>query len=275
MLPRVPGTHIGPAGYRANMPEGHTVHRSARDLQALVGRPVSVSSPQGRFPESALVDGEVLAAAEAYGKHLLLTFRDEHHVHVHLGMRGTWLPRPPDAPPIAQARVRLAAADVAWELVAPSRCELLGAEEVAVLVAGLGPDPLRPDADRSAAVAALGSSSRAVGATLLDQSAIAGVGNVFRAEALHAVGVHPAASGRDLDPAVLERMWDVLVVMMARAVDLGRIVTVDAADRSAVPEAEARRVYKRPQCYDCGAAVVVGQVGGRTSYHCPVEQPPV
>jgi formamidopyrimidine-DNA glycosylase len=40
-----------------------------------------------------------------------------------------------------------------------------------------------------------------------------------------------------------------------------------------VPESEARHVYKRERCYDCGAQVVVQEVGGRTSYHCPVEQP--
>jgi endonuclease-8 len=108
---------------------------------------------------------------------------------------------------------------------------------------------------------------------LLDQAVVSGVGNVFRAEALHAVGVHPAAPGRELDPAVLDRLWDVLVETMSRAVEDGRIVTVDARDRSAVPESEARRVYKRERCYDCGAAVEVGEVGGRTSYHCPVEQP--
>jgi endonuclease-8 len=255
------------------MPEGHTAHRSARDLRPLVGRPVAVSSPQGRFPESALVDAEVLDAADAYGKHLLLAFAIGQFVHVHLGMKGVWLRRPTDARPMPQARLRLALADLAWELVAPSRCELLGRERASALVAGLGPDPLRPDADRAAAVAALGSTARAVGAALLDQAVVAGVGNVFRAEALHVVGVHPATPGRHLDRAVLERLWDVLVAMMSRAVDDGRIVTVDAPDRSAVPQDGARRVYKRDRCYDCGATVVVAKVGGRTSYHCPVEQP--
>jgi endonuclease-8 len=60
---------------------------------------------------------------------------------------------------------------------------------------------------------------------------------------------------------------------MGRAVEDGRIVTVDVPDRLAVPEDEARRVYKQAHCRDCGADVDVGQVGGRTSYSCPVEQP--
>ena len=254
------------------MPEGHTVHRIARDLQPLVGSPVSVSSPQGRFPAAAL-DGELLASVDAYGKHLLLRFSSTAVVHVHLGMKGVWLRYPPEVEPMRQVRIRLAGRDVAWDLVAPSRCEVLSPERAAALVAGLGPDPLRPDADRTSALDALSASSAAIGAVLLDQSVLAGVGNVFRAEALHAIGVHPAAPARGVARTVLEELWTTLQRMMSRAVADGRIVTVDAPDRLAVPESEARRVYKREHCDDCGAAVVVGQVGGRTSYHCPVEQP--
>jgi endonuclease-8 len=59
---------------------------------------------------------------------------------------------------------------------------------------------------------------------------------------------------------------------MSQAVDDGRIITVDAADRLSVPESESRRVYKQEHCRDCGAPVTVGTVGGRTAYFCPVEQ---
>ena len=53
----------------------------------------------------------------------------------------------------------------------------------------------------------------------------------------------------------------------------GRIITVDAVDRLAVPEAEARRVYKREHCDDCGTPVVTGTIEGRTTYACPRCQP--
>lgn len=260
------------------MPEGHTVHRNAHDLALLVGGPVRVTSPQGRFAEAAaVVDGSALLVAEAWGKHLLLGLGGDaaadHYVHVHLGMRGKWLPRPPTEPPLAGARLRLEGAAGTWELVAPTTCELLDPAGADAVVARLGPDPLRPDADRDAALAALASPPTAIGALLMDQTVVAGVGNVFRAEALHAVGLHPRTPGRAVGPDRLARLWDVLVAMMTRAVDDGRIVTVDAADRAAVPEAEARRVYKQERCRDCGAGVVAEQLAGRTSYHCPVEQP--
>lgn len=256
------------------MPEGHTVHRSARDLGALRGRVLRASSPQGRFAAGAAVlDGDVLESSEAYGKHLLLRTAGEANLHVHLGMQGKWLRGSPVADPLPQVRLRLGDEKVVWDLVAPSRCELLDDDAVARLVSGLGPDPLRDDAAEARAIAALSQARGAIGAALLDQSVVAGVGNVFRNEALHAVGVAPARPSRDLPPERLAQLWSVLRRMMRQAVEDGRIVTVEGPDRLSVPEGEARKVYKQDRCRDCGAEVVVSQVGGRTAYHCPVEQP--
>ncbi|MFA6574972.1 MAG: DNA-formamidopyrimidine glycosylase family protein, partial [Nocardioides sp.] len=58
------------------MPEGHTLHRLARDLEAaFAGRLVRVGSPQGRFADSAaLLDGQVVEGAESWGKHLFIAF---------------------------------------------------------------------------------------------------------------------------------------------------------------------------------------------------------
>lgn len=256
------------------MPEGHSIHRLARDLGELDGRTLHASSPQGRFTEgAAAVDGTVLERIDPHGKHLFLATGGG-TVHVHLGMRGKTFRYPdPATPPMPQVRLRLASDEVAWDLVAPSTCELLDDDGVRRVLDGLGPDPLRADADVERVLDALGSDRRPVGTVLLDQSVLAGVGNVFRNEALHAVGVHPATPGTALGATERRGLWDVLVAMMTRAVDDGRIVTVDAPDRLAVPEAEARRVYKQEACRDCGAPVVVGQVGGRTAYHCPAEQP--
>ena len=78
------------AGRRRAMPEGHTLHRLAGELNAVfAGRPVRVGSPQGRFADAAaLVDGTVLEGAEAWGKHLFVGFAGERFVHVHLGLYG-------------------------------------------------------------------------------------------------------------------------------------------------------------------------------------------
>ena len=256
------------------MPEGHTVHRLARDMAELQGHHVRALSPQGRFTAGAeAVDGTVLRRTEAYGKHLFLHTREAGSVHVHLGMQGKWFRSPdPSTPPLRQVRLRLAMNEVAWDLVAPSTCELLSPADVEALMASLGPDPLRPDADEQRALASLATARIAIGAALLDQRMLSGVGNVFRNEALHAVGIAPGRPAQELTSEDLTLLWNALRRMMRQAVEDGRIVTVEGADRLEVPESEARKVYKQQRCRDCGAPVVISQVGGRTAYHCPVEQ---
>jgi endonuclease-8 len=255
------------------VPEGHTLHRLARDLAELVGPPVSAASPQGRFPAEK-VDGQRLAGVAAYGKHLLADVVTGESVHVHLGMRGKWLRfAPVTGPGLPQVRLRLAVPDVAWDLIAPSTCELLDAAGRAKLVDGLGPDPLRPDGDREEAYRRVSAHPGTIAAALLDQSRIAGVGNVFRAEVLHGMRMPPTRPARTVTPEEFAALWARLQAMMTQAVDDGRIITVEAADRLAVPEAESRRVYKREHCYDCGTPIVTGTIDGRTTYACPHCQP--
>lgn len=266
------------------MPEGHTIHRLAAEQQELVGRRLAVTSPQGRFAgDAAILDGHVLAGIEAKGKHLLHHFEtDGHrhvgHLHVHLGMQGKFLRDQSGRPPLRQARVRLEdpAAAVAWELVAPSRCELLDDAQLAHLLEGLGPDPLRDDADARAVRQRLVDDARSIGEVLLDQSVLAGAGNVFRAEVLHVCRIHPRRPASSLSEAERTCLWETLREMMKLAVEEGRILTVPVGsgiDRSTMPESEARFVYKQARCRRCGTAVESESIGGRTSYACPSCQP--
>ena len=110
----------------------------------------------------------------------------------------------------------------------------------------------------------------------MDQSVLAGVGNVFRAEILHALRIAPDASGRPADRRRVRRAVVAARAMMGQGVADGRIITVDVPpgqDRPAVPEAVARRVYKRDACADCGTPVVTSTLQGRTVYACPRCQP--
>ncbi|HET6392505.1 MAG TPA: DNA-formamidopyrimidine glycosylase family protein, partial [Blastococcus sp.] len=74
------------------MPEGHTLYRLAREQQqTFAGRPVRVTSPQGRFDAgAALLDGRVLEEVFSYGKHLFADFGGD-VLHVHLGLYGTFV----------------------------------------------------------------------------------------------------------------------------------------------------------------------------------------
>ncbi|KAE8765310.1 Fpg/Nei family DNA glycosylase [Georgenia thermotolerans] len=251
------------------MPEGHTIHRLARDMAELVGTRVTATSPQGRVAAET-VNGATVLDVDAVGKHLLVDTSGKRTVHVHLGMRGKWLRfSPVTGEPMRQVRLRLAADGVAWDLIAPSTCELLGPRERDALVGRLGPDPLRADADPAEARRRIVAFRGPIGAALLDQGVVAGVGNVFRAEALHACRIAPTRRAGDLSEAELEALWSTLARMMALAVEEGRIITVDDEDRLAVPEDRARRVYKQRSCYDCGTPIQTAEIGGRTSYSCP------
>jgi formamidopyrimidine-DNA glycosylase len=74
------------------VPEGHSVHRIALQFRRnFVGHRCAASSPQGRFAAGAeLIDGSLMLASSAIGKHLLLEFEHERTLHVHLGLYGAW-----------------------------------------------------------------------------------------------------------------------------------------------------------------------------------------
>ncbi len=184
------------------MPEGHTVHRIARDHgQLLAGHRVAVSSPQGRFATGAeLLTGRRVERLEAYGKHLFHVFEGELLLHVHLGLYGKWTVgrgAPPE--PRGALRLRLTAeADdgpVWLDLRGPTACEVLTPAERDSVLARLGPDPLRKDADPDRAYARVARSRRLVGELLMDQAVLCGVGNVYRAEALYRAGLSPFRPG--------------------------------------------------------------------------------
>lgn len=260
------------------MPEGHLLHHHARAQREGLTGPLVVASPQARFAaQAARLDGRPLAEVEAHGKHLLYDFGGDDVVHVHLGMRGLFLDHPvPPPPPRPQVRLRLVGAALAVDLIAPITCELLDRAGRDALLAGLGPDPLGDAPDVAAVRERFATARTAVGALLLDQSALAGVGNVLRAEVLYLVGIHPATPAASLDDAAFARLWSTLVAAMRRAAHEGRIITVEppaGVERASIDQDECRHVYKQQRCRGCGAPVERSTIGGREAYACPREQP--
>ncbi len=263
------------------VPEGHTIHRLARDLAAdLAGAPVRATSPQGRFADGAsAVDGRVVQRTDAYGKHLFVELEGDLSVHVHLGLYGTFrrfdqpLPEPRGA-----LRLRLEAAEVGWDLRGATACEVLGPAGVAAIVARLGPDPIRRDADPERAWAALQRRRSTIGQALMGQTVLAGVGNVYRAEVLFAHGIHPLHPAIEIERPVWDSMWAWLVAALRRGVKERRIVTVDPSEagkpRRRMTVAESRYVYKQPHCLRCGTPVRKWDLAGRFAYACEHCQPP-
>lgn len=260
------------------MPEGHTIHRLARDQQRhFGGQVVRASSPQGRFAEgAALIDGHVLRRTEAWGKHLLHHYTGGPLLHVHLGLYGkftTGTGVPPE--PRGALRLRLAADEQWTDLRGPTACELLLPAERKDLLARLGPDPLRRDADPAKAFTRLSKSRTPIGALLMNQKVIAGIGNVYRAELLFRHRVDPFRPGRGLDETTWAAMWADLVTLMSAGVRSGRIVTVRTEDRprarGRLTREEAVYVYRRTglPCRVCGTEIRTEVLVDRNLFWCP------
>ncbi len=262
------------------MPEGHTIHRLARrHARLLVGQPVAVDSPQGRFDDGArLLDGRVLDAADAWGKHLFHRY-DDLWLHVHLGLYGKFRDGTRPAPePRGALRLRIVGAEHWLELRGPTACEVMTDAERALVLARLGPDPLRRRPDADAFVARVLRSRAPIATLLMDQSVVAGVGNVYRAEALFRQRLDPYRPGREHDDGTLRLLWDDLVVLLRAGVRAGRIVTTLPEDRER-PGGRPRRVdshyvYGRAglPCRICGTPVLDAQIAARRLFWCPVCQ---
>ena len=184
------------------MPEGHTIHRIARDhTRDFAGQKLRLSSPQGRFSaEAAELNGCKLLKVEAYGKHLFYHWSRQRLVHVHLGLYGKFRThRLPPPEPRGAVRWRALGKEKAFDLNGPNCCELISTEKLQSILARLGPDPLRKDADMGQVVQRIQGSRSAIGTLLLNQAVIAGVGNVYRAEALHKLGIHPERPGNSFE----------------------------------------------------------------------------
>lgn len=268
------------------MPEGHTLHRLANALtEAFAGHPARVLSPQGRFAESAaLLDGRVVDVAESWGKHLWVRFADD-LIHVHLGLYGRFdvfrhvaaVPAP-----VGQVRLRLirageSAASYA-DLRGATACEIQTLEQRAAVIGRLGPDPLRADADPDLAWDRIRRSRAPIAGLLMDQSVIAGIGNVYRAEVLFRHRVDPFRPGQSIRPALWRAMWDDLVVLMADGVRVGVIRTVHPEHLTDAERTDGNRVsyvYRRTgePCRLCGTAIRTQELQSRKLHWCPQCQP--
>ncbi|MEU4876551.1 DNA-formamidopyrimidine glycosylase family protein [Streptomyces sp. NPDC021608] len=266
------------------MPEGHTIHRLAQDYARFAGRPLQVTSPQGKFADAAaLLTGGPLTRTEAHGKHLFLGFGGERWIHIHLGLFGKVAFGDAPAPaPADTVRLRLADPTSYMDLRGPTTCALIGDVEKRAVHARLGPDPLRADADPLRAYARVSRSRTTIAALLMDQKVIAGVGNVYRAEVLFRHGIDPYRAGRTVTPAEWDAIWADLVALMREGVRHNRIDTVRPQH---TPEAMGRAprvddhggevyVYRRTHqpCHLCGDTVRTADLAARNLFWCPTCQ---
>jgi endonuclease-8 len=264
------------------VPEGHTIHREARVQAGALGRgPIAVTSPQGRFAHGAsILDGGRIESIEAVGKHLFYHWDRRPVLHVHLGLVGRFRIHRSESVAIS-TNARLAMeGDAVVSLSGPQTCELLDPLHVAEIRKRLGPDPLDPNADPARFVTALAGRSTPIAAALLDQSAIAGVGNVYRAEMLFLAGIHPNTPSSEVSADEALDLWASAVELLSIGERIGRIVTVHPGEVGAarpedIPKPMRVYVYKRSYqpCLRCGTAIRGWEVGGRSVWACATCQP--
>ena len=266
------------------MPEGDTVYRTAQVLdRGLTGR--TLVGSDFRVPQHATADlsGATVLGTVSRGKHLLTGFArdsagDTERVtlHTHLKMEGAWRvfrqgqrwPRPEH-----QARVVLTAGDVVAVGFSLGIVELLPTAEEGRVVGHLGPDLLGADWDEEeAARRLLADRDRPIGEALLDQTNLAGIGNMYMAELCFLAGIHPGTPvGAVPDvPRLVRRAKQMLELNKVR---WNQTTTGNLRER------ERMWVYRRDRsaCRRCGTAVRVEMLGPpgreRAAYWCPSCQP--
>jgi endonuclease-8 len=241
------------------MPEGDSLRRAAARLQVLVGQRVEVETPHPRAAVKQLperLDGLRLLAVDANGKNLLLRFEGGVVLRSHLRMSGRWSVVPRGSKRVGKP----------WLV-------LRGDEREAVLWNGpvlelddrgvrrLGPDILDEPPAIDAMVANLRrDGGRELGDALLSQRLVAGIGNMWKAEALWEAQVSPWRRVADVSDDELRATLDAAHRLMRSSVRSGR---------------EERRVYRRHVCPRCGGRIASRGQGddNRTAYWCPACQP--
>jgi len=161
--------------------------------------------------------------------------------------------------------------DTTVDLNGPSTCRVIGIDQKDEIVARLGPDPLaggRKTAVRDGCL----TSSKPIGGLLLDQSIVAGVGNIFRAEVLFEVGIDPETPGNELTPQQFDAIWKSLVKMMKTGLRYGRIISVTAKEAGKplkdLPNNQRFRVYGKTDCPRCGRSLTASIIASRKINHC-------
>jgi endonuclease VIII len=257
------------------MPEGDTLARTAAGLRPwLVGRPVLAARTAGPGPALRVehVVGATVTAVESAGKNLLIRLDNGLEVHTHLRMHGSWHRYRPGERwrrPASRARLVLEVEGSVVVCFDAPVVELFErrTEQHHPSLAALGPDLLAPQADLDEAVRRLCDPARAsvaIAEALLDQRALAGIGNEVKNEALWQASLSPWRPVGQLDQAAL---W--------RLVELGRDVLREGAATGRRP----RHVYRRAgrPCPRCRAPIRVDHQGvdlPRLTFWCPVCQAP-
>lgn len=248
---------------------GHTIAR----VDAEGGRPLYDAEPE----DLAVLGGRRVEAVRRHGKQLFIDLDDGRVLTSHLGMTGKWLRLPEHAPARDGTRLTLLLDDGnRLDYIDPrrlGRLRLLAPGERHPELDRLGPDVLELCARPGALAEQLSWSKREIKVALMDQESLAGVGNIYAAEALHRARISPFKPAASLAEPAWTRLQAALVAVMQESLARERDDEIRyLQDREAK---NPFRVYGRTDepCPDCGAAIMRTVQQGRSTFSCPVCQP--
>jgi endonuclease-8 len=260
------------------MPEGDTIFKAARALsRVLLGERVLAFHAVATELSRRDLAGTQVSQVRPLGKHLVIHFDEGLVLWTHLGMHGAWrVFTRGEAWPRTSPHVACAITTAAYEAVCfrPSTVKLLSLRELSIepRLTQLGPDLLAPYPDLAAAEERLRAlPDHSIADALLNQRALAGLGNVFKNEVLFSCGINPFRTVRELSDQDLQRIVANAQKLLARNTLTGRRVTTPRATLGS-----ATWVYGRTgePCLRCGARVMSSIAGAarRRTYFCPVCQ---
>jgi formamidopyrimidine-DNA glycosylase len=262
------------------LPEAEAVVRRLRKqarhadiVEAHVER-ARVVEPQTPSRVEKLARNASIAKVRRRGKQVLIDLSNDLTMKIHLGMTG-------DLYVIEDSRFRPVSAR-AWfrfedgrALVfddprALGRLNVFTAEELAHAVRHLGVEPLSPEFGTSILPQLAARSQKPVKLFLMDQTHIAGLGNIYAAESLFHAGIHPLRIAGKLRSARLERLREAIVQVLKDAIQSACTAYMHPG-RFREAEAFAPQVYGREgePCFRCGRKIRRIQQGGRSTYFCP------
>lgn len=276
------------------MPELPEVETVRQDLQSLtlgsavlkveVLLPRTIAYPEVASFQQGLI-GACFTVWQRRGKYLLGSLNSGASLVVHLRMTGQMLWLKGSTPLSAHTRVRLSL-EGGWDLrfvdqrtfgqmwLVPAG---VASEQVIPTLQRLGPEPFSPAFSNEYLQAALERSKRPIKTALLDQTLVAGVGNIYADEALFLSGIHPTTPAFQLSSTVIARLRETLVRVLQAGLAQRGTTWRDYRDLNGLNgnyQGQAW-VYGRAgdPCRVCGTPIQRLKLAGRSAHFCPHCQP--
>ncbi|PRY65645.1 endonuclease-8 [Vreelandella songnenensis] len=272
------------------MPEGPEIRRAADRIEKQIGGRV-IEDAWFAFPELAsqtdTLIGQRVSAVDTRGKAMLIRFANQKVLYSHNQLYGVWKLHRTDQPPDTKRslRARLETEGRVASLYSASDISLWDQDTLDQhpFLARLGPDLLSEEVSADDVLARLTMKPfyrRSLGALLLDQGLVAGLGNYLRSEILFFARLHPRKRPADLSTEQQLTLATLIVEITRQAYKLAGVTNTEAWIEQAIASGETRRqwrfaVFERAglSCHRCGDVIERMSAGSRRLYWCPTCQP--